>query len=214
MSDPGQRQAAPATGLEPCSQCGTLLAADQRYCLNCGRRRGEPRVDYRRQRPAAEQNGHAPVETAPAPDQRKQRDFAPLAAAGGIAVLGLMLLVGVLIGRGSGDNSAPAPAAPVVVREGGGTETAAAGAEKGSGALEAKAKPSKKAKGGKKDSKVVEAPPQITASDDELRALEESSGENYSESSAKIPNEVAIPGPAPPEDNKAPGGGSSGTTIE
>ena len=87
-------------------------------------------------------------------------------------------------------------------------------AGKGSGALEAKAKPSKKAKGGKKDSKIVEAPPQITASDDELRALEESSGENYSESSAKIPNEVAIPGPAPPEDNKAPGGGSSGTTIE
>ncbi len=125
-----------------------------------------------------------------------------------------MLLVGVLIGRGSGDNSAPAPAAPVVVREGEGTETAAEGAGKGSGALEAKAKPSKQAKGGKKDSKIVEAPPQITASDDELRALEESSGENYSESSAKIPNEVAIPGPAPPEDNKAPGGGSSGTTIE
>ena len=208
MSVPG-----PTTGLEPCSQCGTLLAADQRYCLNCGRRRGEPRVDYRRQLPATEQNGHAPVESAPAPEP-EQRDFAPLAAAGGIAVLGLMLLVGVLIGRGSGDNSAPAPAAPVVVREGGGTETAAEGAGKGSGALEAKAKPSKQAKGGKKGNKVVEAPPQITASDDELRALEESSGENYSESSAKIPNEVAIPGPAPPEDNKAPGGGSSGTTIE
>ncbi len=32
---------------EPCRGCGAPLAADQRYCLNCGLRRGEPRVDFR-----------------------------------------------------------------------------------------------------------------------------------------------------------------------
>ena len=55
----------------------------------------------------------------------------------------------------------------------------------------------------------------ITASEDELKALEEKSGEgNYSEESAKLPDEIATPGAAPPEDNKTPGGGSKGTTIE
>ena len=37
---------------EPCRACGAPLAADQRYCLNCGQRRGEPRVEYREHLPA------------------------------------------------------------------------------------------------------------------------------------------------------------------
>jgi phosphatidylinositol-3-phosphatase len=31
---------------ERCAKCGTALAADQRYCLQCGRRRGQPRIDF------------------------------------------------------------------------------------------------------------------------------------------------------------------------
>ncbi len=31
---------------EPCRSCGAPLAEDQRYCLNCGRRRADQRVDY------------------------------------------------------------------------------------------------------------------------------------------------------------------------
>jgi hypothetical protein len=27
---------------EPCRECGVPLAADQRYCLNCGARRAAP----------------------------------------------------------------------------------------------------------------------------------------------------------------------------
>ncbi len=218
MSGAEQQPQSPPTagGVEPCPQCGALLAADQRYCLNCGRRRGEPRLDFRRQRPAAAgQNGHAPVESAaaPAPDQRKQRDYTPLAAAGGIAVLGLMLLVGVLIGRGNGDNSAPTQPTQVVVPQPEGSG-ASSGAEE-TGALETKAKPSKKAKSARKAAKNVAPPAAITASEDELKALEEKSGEgNYSEESAKLPDEIATPGAAPPEDNKTPGGGSKGTTIE
>lgn len=30
---------------ERCGECSTVLATDQRYCLNCGLRRGAPRVD-------------------------------------------------------------------------------------------------------------------------------------------------------------------------
>jgi hypothetical protein len=199
-----------------------MLAPDQRYCLNCGRRRGAPRLDFTKhvethgtsQPPA--QNGQAPPGAgAPPPEQRKQRDYAPLAAAGGIAVLGLILLVGVLIGRGNNNESSPTQPTQVVVPQPEGSETASNEKGKGSGSQEAKAKPSNKAKGGKKASKSVEAPPAITASENELKSLEEKSGgANYSEESAKLPNEIATPGKAPPEDNKAPGGGTKGTTIE
>ena len=164
---------------------------------------------------AAGQNGHPPVETeaAPTPDQRKHRDYTPLAAAGGIAVLGLMLLVGVLIGRGNGDNSAPTQPTQVVVPRP--ESSGSSSGKEETGGFETKAKPSKKGKSGKKAAKNVAPPAAITASEDELKALEENSGEgNYSEESAKLPDEIATPGAAPPEDNKAPGGGSKGTTIE
>src|SRR3954453_14621633 len=31
---------------EPCRGCGAPLAADQRYCLECGQRRGAPRIEF------------------------------------------------------------------------------------------------------------------------------------------------------------------------
>ncbi|HEX5376149.1 MAG TPA: hypothetical protein VFW48_08315 [Solirubrobacterales bacterium] len=127
-----------------------------------------------------------------------------------------MLLVGVLIGRG--DSNAGAPVPPPVVRvegEGGsaadaGEATASGKANEKGGALNLGAKG--KSKGGEK---AVKAPPaDAVASDEELEALENQSPQEYSESSAKLPNEIATPGKAPPADNKAPGGGSKGTAIE
>ena len=80
------------------------MAADQRYCLSCGARRGEPRVPV--QGPAGEEK----TAVAVAPTPAKTADVSPLAAVIGIALLGGMLLIGVLIGRnGSDDNAAPAP---------------------------------------------------------------------------------------------------------
>ncbi len=38
----------PAQQQDSCSGCGASLSADQRYCLSCGRRRGEPRIEYDR----------------------------------------------------------------------------------------------------------------------------------------------------------------------
>ena len=34
---------------EPCANCGSPLAADQRYCLECGTRRGGPRIPFEQQ---------------------------------------------------------------------------------------------------------------------------------------------------------------------
>lgn len=210
-----------------CPSCGAALADDQRYCLNCGQRQGEPRVDFRRHletkdaaaKPPAPPTGVAagpgPV---PEPPQRPQRDYAPLAAAGGIAVLGIMLLIGVLIGRGTGDsnNSAAAPqvvtvgAAPAASDakdSGEGSGGTGQGREKGSGGKAAKEKNA--AASGKTDT--GNAP---VASEQQLEALQGKTGQEYAEESAKLPDEIATPGEAPPTDKKAPGGGSGGVTLE
>jgi hypothetical protein len=218
-----------------CSACGAALAEDQRYCLNCGHRRGEPRVDFQRhldskttatKEPAAPTNGTgAPAAVppvAPPPPERPQRDYAPLAAAGGIAVLGIMLLIGVLIGRGtgSGEESSAAPQVITVgAAESSGTSSSGEGEKAGgnSGGGKAGAKDSK-GKAGKQKNVVAggsadtgNAP---VASDQQLEALQGKTGKEYAEESAKLPDEIATPGEPPPTDSKAPGGGSGGVTIE
>lgn len=120
MNPTSQPTATPAAGQTPaCSSCGAPLAADQRYCLSCGSRVGEPRVPTT---PAGEAR---PTAEAPA---SRQADFSPLAAVIGIALLGGMLLIGVLIGRGSSDD----PPAPVVqVGEAPGSTTTSSGGDGG-----------------------------------------------------------------------------------
>src|SRR6185437_14626977 len=80
---------------DTCEQCGSALATDQRYCLNCGWRRGEARVDYE-QRLAGQgalANGAAP------PVRAQSTQWSPAFAIGAIALLGIFLLLGVLIGK-------------------------------------------------------------------------------------------------------------------
>ena len=229
MSDPSEQPTQPlGQAGEACHSCGAPLAVDQRYCLNCGHRRGGPRVDFHQHlsaAPTTAANGAVPtpvVEQAPAavaPGEGKpQRDYTPLAAVGGIAVLGLMLLVGVLIGKGSSPTTTTPP--PVVVREGegdGGTTASGEADGEKAEARTAKAKP--KAKGKKADSagsliggKTGSGP--VEASDEALKELEEQSPGEYAENAAKLPDEIATGGAPPPKDNKAPGGGSKGTAIE
>ncbi len=95
---------------EPCAECGAPLAADQRYCVNCGRRRGEPRV------------APPPATAARAADGGRPNDVSPLAAVIGVALLGGMLLIGVLIGRGNSDSEQSPPA---TIQVGEGTATTA-----------------------------------------------------------------------------------------
>jgi hypothetical protein len=213
-----------------CRECGAPLAQDQRYCLNCGRRRGDSRLDFHRYvsgpagaaNDAGTANGRAPVPASESPaavavpEQKPQRDYTPLAAAGGIAVLGLMLLVGVLIGRGDGDQAAAPPPQVVTVPSSGGEATASneGAAEKGD-AEARKSKAKDTGKGGVVSGGSGKAPPpEITADDSELEALQGKTGKEYSEAAANLPDEIATPGKAPPTDDEAPGGGSKGTAIE
>jgi hypothetical protein len=197
-----------------CRSCGVPLAEDQRYCLNCGERQAEPRIDFRRYEAPAPQ----PQEATPAPaaEEKPSRDYTPLAAVGGIAVLGVMLLIGVLIGKGEGGGTATTPA-PVVV-QGGEADTGKAASEEEAGA-QAGAKQEKSKGGGGKGNGAVKGGSTNTgnapvASDDTLQQLQEGTPEEKAENSANLPDEIATPGAPPPEDSKAPGGGSKGTAIE
>ena len=218
MSDPMATTQILGKAGEPCRECGVPLAADQRYCLNCGRRRGEPRLDFHRYasapaNPATNGAAPAPPQAAP-PEEKPQRDYTPLAAVGGIAVLGVMLLIGVLIGKGDGGGTAAAP--PPVVVQGGETSTEKNAAEEG-GEANAEAEQAK-AKGGRKGGAAkggsVDTGNAPVASDEALEQLQEGTPEEKAERSANLPDEVATGGEPPPEDNKAPGGGSKGTAIE
>jgi predicted amidophosphoribosyltransferase len=62
-NDPGLERSA-----STCPSCSATLAADQRYCLNCGHRLTEPRVDYQRAL------GLAPQSPAPMPAPVRGRD--------------------------------------------------------------------------------------------------------------------------------------------
>ena len=80
-----------------CAQCGTVLATDQRYCLNCGTPRAEPRLDYERAL-ADEGSGGRQGQGGGSTVQ-----WSPLLAIVAIAILGVMLLLGVLIGKDDND---------------------------------------------------------------------------------------------------------------
>lgn len=98
----------PATG-EQCTNCGARLAADQRYCVECGERRGEPRFSIADT--AAPQAAPAPA----APVRRHARLSPNGTAIAGIGTLLLAMGVGVLIGR-TGDHSTTSDAGNQPVR--------------------------------------------------------------------------------------------------
>ena len=105
QNDPSKTVDLPVLGEEgdTCEQCGSVLATDQRYCLNCGARRGESRVDYE-QRLAA--NGAQPTLNGAAPAaQGASGQWTPALAIGAIALLGIMLLLGVLIGKNNNNKT-------------------------------------------------------------------------------------------------------------
>jgi hypothetical protein len=91
---------------EPCPACGAPLASDQRYCLNCGRRRAGSRVPYADLLAGrAPEEVLAPAASPPPPPAPPPRRTVPvgtaLAGAGGVA---LVLAVGVLIGAATSSN--------------------------------------------------------------------------------------------------------------
>lgn len=123
------------------------MAADQRYCLECGERRGAPRLPL--------MDGVAPRtrEAAPAARRRRPRMSPNSTLIAGVGTLLLAMGIGVLIGR-SGDHSGSAsnsPAVQVVKVPGAGgaaSTTPTTTANKASGGKAAKAKTSAKSGGG------------------------------------------------------------------
>lgn len=94
------------------------MLADQRYCLECGHRRGDPRLPFMDAvvfMDAAKQP--QPVEAAaapPAPPDRRPFMSANASLVAGVATLVLAIGVGVLIGR-SGEGSSQPAAQPSVI---------------------------------------------------------------------------------------------------
>jgi F0F1-type ATP synthase membrane subunit c/vacuolar-type H+-ATPase subunit K len=189
---------------EPCASCGAPLAADQRYCLECGTRREQARLPFRDILTAQAPPGAAPTGT---PEQPARSGLAFLA---GLLCLLAALGVGVLIGR-SGDDApttaAPTPAPQVITVNGAApatTTTPATSTNDASGA--GSSSPSSDASGrggsGAKSSKGAKS------SNKAVKDLDGSSGSDYQKKSQKLPKEVGTGGKPPPKDNKPAGGGT------
>jgi hypothetical protein len=121
-------------GTAPCASCGAPLAADQRYCLECGERRGAigsalhaPPSTETAQQPASAPPPPSPPQLAPSAPAAPRSSSVPALIAG-VGVLLIAMGVGVLIGR-SGNLKQAAASAPYVVTVAGapssGTSTAA-----------------------------------------------------------------------------------------
>jgi len=148
-------------GQESCPNCSARMAADQRYCLNCGHRRGDPRLPFMDAVVFMESMnapGGGAGATPPPPPAKSGGDnrwHANAALIAGVATLVLAIGVGFLIGRSGHDSAPQAAATPQVIKVeggGGGEEALATPTE---GAEESSAKSGKgegKAKGGSKKS--------------------------------------------------------------
>jgi hypothetical protein len=117
--------AAPATGAEDrCANCGAALATDQRYCVECGERRGQSRFPGTQ---AATEVRTVRRRSAGGPRTQRMSSGATLIA--GVGVLLLAIGLGVLIGHLGHTNTSTtrAAAAPTIVTvQGGGAGTTAA----------------------------------------------------------------------------------------
>ena len=130
---------------DQCTGCGARLAPEQRYCVECGERRGQSRL------PFAESVAQRTQEVPAPPTNRRPRLTANAAAIAGVGTLVLAMGVGVLIGR-SGDHGSGSKNNPVqVIHVAGGSGAAGtAGATNASTAgTNSAATKSKKSGGGK-----------------------------------------------------------------
>src|SRR5262249_35375458 len=99
---------------DQCSACGAPMAPDQRYCVECGQRRGPARG------PPLEGLSERAAQAPPARRPRRARPSVNATLIAGIGTLLLAMGVGVLIGRSGNNSSAKAPPAQVVTVAGGG----------------------------------------------------------------------------------------------
>lgn len=113
-----------ASGRDRCGACGAPLAPDQRYCVQCGQRRGPARVEFAEH---LAQAGQQRVVTAAEPARRLPR-FSPNAALiAGVGTLMLAMGVGVLIGRAATSEKSASPQVKLITVGGGAATTSGTG---------------------------------------------------------------------------------------
>ena len=122
-ADTSERTGLLVGGADRCAGCGAALAVDQRYCVECGARRGKPRFAL-----APATSGEAPSSAAPT-----------VAGAGGWSrVAALLAVIAVLVAIGVGvligNASQASIRQPVKVELTGGTVSSTGNAAGGSGA--------------------------------------------------------------------------------
>jgi hypothetical protein len=100
---------------DQCSACGAAMASDQRYCVECGQRRGAARVPVTDG--LAQRAREAPAARRP---QRRLRIPIDSTLIAGIGTLLLAVGIGVLIGRSGNSTAAKSPRVQVVTVAGGG----------------------------------------------------------------------------------------------
>ncbi len=145
-----QIQTAVVQDSDQCGSCGAPLASDQRYCLECGHRRGDPRLPFM-DAVVLMDAVKRPPQAPPPPQKKKRSGVSPNAALiAGVGTLLLALGIGVLIGRSGTHEVAQTAAAPQVIKVGGtsgGESPTASGGKNttGGGAANAKTKKQKAA---------------------------------------------------------------------
>ena len=152
MIDPGDGTTVGASG-EECPSCGAALTPGQRYCLECGSRRGDPRLPFMDAVVFMEAINEPKTLEPPTPRPSATRPRGISANASliaGIATLVLAIGVGVLIGRSGNNGSATAAnQTPQIIKVGGGEESSSSSEpseEAGSSAANKKAGKAKKGK--------------------------------------------------------------------
>jgi hypothetical protein len=125
-------QSAATQSGDQCASCGVPLALDQRYCLECGQRRGDPRLPFM-DAVVLMDAVKRPAQAPPPPPKKKRSGISPNAALiTGVGTLLLALGIGVLIGRSGHQVAAQTAAAPQVITvNGGGGGEASSEASKG-----------------------------------------------------------------------------------
>jgi hypothetical protein len=207
----------------PCRSCGAPLAADQRYCLQCGARRAEARLpflDILAQQTRAVPDVAAAAETTVVRAGRLgtwlRGTSTNAAAVAGAACLLLALGVGVLIG-GLGDSGAATAGAPQIITVGGAAvapalpSTSAPATTGTTGAGDgATVNSTKKDKASSKGANATGASSATSkATKKVLKGLDSSSGGDYAKKSQKLPKTLGTGGAPPPVDKSVPAGAGS-----
>jgi hypothetical protein len=200
----GETVGIPAVGQEgdTCEQCSSALATDQRYCLNCGWRRGEARVDYERRLNGGVTSVNGVAAGGAAASQNPQ--WTPAFAILAIALLGVMLLLGVLIGK-KGDNGTQTVAAQTAP-----TTTTAA-----TPTTDTTAQAANKAKSGKGGAGTAPGAGNVVqgGSGDTNGIEAANTGASPQENAKNGPNVVATQGAPEKIDPNGQAGGGSGSTC-